>query len=107
MMHAFKHPDLGSEITLCLDRFPKKRKVQLQWKNGEEVIGWGIYFSENLHIAMVLTAILVIMLVLSLIFAVCWSILEHDISGAFTIAAWITSIGAIAVSTWSVWLMMV
>lgn len=106
-MHVFNHPDFGSEITLCLERFPKRVKERLHWKSDEEVVGWGIYFAENLHVAMVLTAIFIFMLSVSIIFGICWSMLEHDISSAFTVAAWLTSIGALGLSTWSAWLTLV
>jgi hypothetical protein len=104
MIHIFKHPDFGSEVTLCLERFPKRIKEQLHWKNGEEVVGWGIYFSEHIHVPMVLTTLFLFMIFSSLIFGTCWSILEHDVSGAFTIAAWITSIAALGLSVWTAWL---
>ena len=104
MVHVFKHPEFGSEATLCLERFPKKVREQLCWKNGEEVVGWGIYFSERIHIPMVLTTMFLFMIFSSLIFGLCWSLLQHDVSGAFTIAAWITSVGALGLSVWTAWL---
>jgi hypothetical protein len=32
MLHVYKHPEMGSEITFCLDRFPKKRNEKLRFE---------------------------------------------------------------------------
>ena len=90
-------------MSLCLDRFPKKMKRPLVYRDKGDNIGWGIYFTESLHIAMVVTVVFVLMLVAGLTFGICWSLLEQDIQGAWTVAAWITSTLALGLSALTAW----
>jgi hypothetical protein len=39
MVHVYKHPETGSEVTFCLDRFPKKRKEKLCYEHNAEILG--------------------------------------------------------------------
>lgn len=103
MVHVYEHPENGSEVTFCLDRLPKKRKEKLCYDHNAEIIGWGIYFSERLHRPMIVTAVFLFTLITGLIFGICWSLLEHDISSAWTLASWISSVGALGLSAWSTW----
>lgn len=105
MLHVYRHPKEGSENTFCLDRFPKKRNEKLHYEQDTEVIGWGIYFKESPHLPTFVTVLFLFMLSTSLIFGICWTIMEHDVSGAWAVASWISSVGAFgltALSTWTV-----
>lgn len=103
MLHVYKHPEHGSELTYCLDRFPKKMNEKLRFEKDRDVIGWGIYFTESLHLPMFITVLFLFLISTGLVFGVCWTVMEHDISGAWTVAAWISSVCALGLSAWSTW----
>jgi hypothetical protein len=45
----------------------------------------------------------VVSLVAGIIFAAYWSIWKKDVQGAFGVAAYMTSVMALAVTTWQMW----
>ncbi|MCJ1395387.1 hypothetical protein MMC18_008271 [Xylographa bjoerkii] len=103
LIHVFKHPEYGSEVTLCLNRFPKKKKEQLYYTDHQETVGWGIYFSEGPHVAMIATIMFLFAVLAGLVFGICWTFMNHDIQGAWTVAAWISSVGALGFAAWTAW----
>lgn len=105
MLHLYQNPECRSgHNSVCLDRFPKKRNEKLHFLNGSETVGWGIYFTESLHIAMFVTLILVLTIFMGIVFGVCWTVLEHDLSGAWAVSAWISSVFALGISSWACWM---
>lgn len=102
MLHLYKKPEHGAELKFCYERFPKK-KERLEFSSSEEVIGWGIYFIEKLDHAVVLSIMFVLSLGMGLLFGVLWGVLEKDVSAAFAIASFVTSVGALGVASWASW----
>lgn len=76
---------------------------KLRFEKDRDVIGWGIYFTESLHLPMFITVLFLFLISTGLVFGVCWTVMEHDISGAWTVAAWISSVCALGLSAWSTW----
>jgi hypothetical protein len=66
-------------------------------------IGWGIRLREGPHVALISTILFVVFLVAGLVFGVCWSVLRHSASDAFTISGFIASIGSLGLIAWTSW----
>jgi hypothetical protein len=45
----------------------------------------------------------VVSLVIGVVFAVLWIVYKKDIQGAFGVAAYVTSVMALAVTSWQMW----
>ena len=52
--------------------------------------------------SVIVTFLFGIVVVVGTVFGVCWSVVERDLQDAWTIAAYIVSVGALAVVTWQV-----
>ena len=93
MAHLFHHPEDASELAVTCLRTPKRRKNKLTVcpQRGTSV-GWGIHVIEGWVIRRVWLLLLGFFVTGSLAFGVCWSILKHDIQGAFAVAAWIIAL---------------
>ncbi|KAL2069018.1 hypothetical protein VTL71DRAFT_15356 [Oculimacula yallundae] len=98
MLHVYKHPENGSGTTFCFDRFPKKKNERLHFETDGDVVGWGIYFTESLHLPMFVTAFFLFTVLTGLVFGICWTVMENDISGAWAVASWIFSVCALGIS---------
>lgn len=90
MLHYYTSPCSARETGVVLNRIPKKLKERLQVCpiNGTSE-GWGIYFLEGWHVGIIAILGFAILLVASLIFLICWSVLNHDVQGAVGIATYI------------------
>jgi len=53
--------------------------------------GWGFHFEEGWDFDLIMTISFVVFILGSLLFGICWSILEHDIQGAFGVSAYIVT----------------
>ena len=103
MMHLFNGcAAVPQERSYFIDLLPKKKDGPLEFQKGkiDGNTGYGLHFREVLNYSLPLTALFVINIAASLIFGVCWSVLEKDLQDAWTIAAWISSIVALGVSAW-------
>ena len=98
MAHLFYHPEHANEQAITCLRAPKKRKERLTVcpQHGTSV-GWGIHLVEGWVVQRIWLLCLGLFITGSLAFGVCWTILKHDIQGAFAVAAWIIAlVGLIA-----------
>lgn len=102
MLHLYQNPEHGAELRFCLERFPKK-KERLEFSSDEEIIGWGIYFTEKWNHTTVLSIMFGLASGMGLLFGVLWGVLEKDVSAAFAVASFITSVGALGVASWASW----
>ncbi|KAL8830148.1 MAG: hypothetical protein Q9170_005869 [Blastenia crenularia] len=100
MTHLFHHPHEANEQAITFLRSPKKRKQKLAVcpQMGTNV-GWGIHLVEGWAVTKVWLLALAIFLISSLVFAVAWSVLEHDIQGAFSVAAYFVAVCGMGVGT--------
>ena len=95
MTHLFHHPehaDGGFEVGISL---PKKRKRRILPNDAmEDRVGWGVHLHEDWIPERVLALVLIVFVGVSLAFGICWTILKHDVSGAFAVSAWVLMLGA-------------
>ena len=91
LMHLFNNPDCAEDVLACVDRFPKKRKKKLACDDKAIVPGWGLDLEEGVCKKKTAIVYMVCMLVSS-IWGIMWTILGHDIGGAFTVSAYIIGI---------------
>ncbi|KAL5345654.1 hypothetical protein ACLOAV_009408 [Pseudogymnoascus australis] len=91
LIHLFNNPDCAEDVLACLDRFPKKLKEKLACGDKVVVTGWGIDLEEG--VCSKKTAIVYMVCVLvSSIWGILWTVLGHDIQGAFTVSAYMIGI---------------
>lgn len=90
LLHLFKHPeDYDGELITYL-RAPKKNgRLQLG-------VGWGINLVEGFLADKVWIWMSAMFAIGSLIFSVVYAVKKHDVQGAFGVAAWIVTLGALA-----------
>ena len=100
MAHLFHHPEDANELAITCLRSPKKRRNMLTVcsKQGTS-LGWGIHIVEGWVVSRVWFLMLMLFITGSLVFGICWAILEHDLQGAFGVAAYIISLMALLVGT--------
>ncbi|KAL8712595.1 MAG: hypothetical protein Q9220_003126 [cf. Caloplaca sp. 1 TL-2023] len=100
MTHLFHHPHDANEKAITFLRSPKKRKQRLAIcpQKGTNV-GWGIHLVEGWAMTKIWLLALTMYLSSSLIFAVSWSILEHDVQGAFGVASYFIALSGLGLGT--------
>ncbi len=60
-------------------------------------VGWGIHLVEGWIASRVWLLVLSLFVTASLVFGVCWAVFEHDLQGAFGVAAYmVTLLGLVA-----------
>jgi len=106
MMHLFNGcVELPLDSSYFFDLLPKKKDGPIEFcqEKTDGNTGYGLHFVEMLNSTLALTVFFIVDIAASLVFGVCWSILERDLQDAWTIAAWISSILALTVVTWQAW----
>lgn len=100
MMHLFHHPEDGDDESLTCLRVPKKRREKLKVCQQSGIgVGWGLHLVEGWLPNRVWILVLVLFALGSLVFGICWSVLKHDIQGAFGVSAWMLALAMIVVGT--------
>ncbi|KAL8626868.1 hypothetical protein Q9189_007437 [Teloschistes chrysophthalmus] len=100
MTHLFHHPHEANEKAITFLRSPKKRKQRLAvCPQAGTNLGWGIHLIEGYAMTRVWSLAFVMFLVSSMVFAIAWSVLEHDVQGAFAIAAYVVALVGLGVGT--------
>ena len=93
MTHWFHHPEEAWELPWAYSLFPKRRKGELEVNlNHAPSVGWGIYIVEGWLGSRLWLLSLSLFLCGSLAFAICWTILKHDIQGAFGVSAYVVAL---------------
>ncbi|KAK6601362.1 hypothetical protein H4I96_06703 [Botrytis cinerea] len=107
MLHLFQDCPSVSDVNsnFYLQRIPRRKiePIAFNANSLSENLGWGLHFVEGLNTSLAVTVMFILSSVLGIIFALCWTILEKDIQGAFGVAAYITSVMTLAVMTWQLW----
>ena len=100
LTHLYHHPE-AAENDRCklLPRFPKKVEERLVYAHQDIQMGWGIHFVEGWKWDRIWMLLLVLFLLGSLAFAVCWWLLEHDLQGAFAVASYVITFLTLVVGT--------
>jgi hypothetical protein len=60
--------------------------------------GWGLYFQEGWDVDILLDIIIVVALLGSLLFGICWTVLESDIQGAFGVSGYMITAGGVPIA---------
>ncbi|KAL8804222.1 MAG: hypothetical protein Q9182_002676 [Xanthomendoza sp. 2 TL-2023] len=100
MTHLFHHPHEANEMAITYRRSPKKRKAKLEVcpQSGTNV-GWGIHLVEGWAITKIWILALAVFLASSLIFAIAWALLEHDLQGAFGVSTYFVAVATLGIGT--------
>jgi hypothetical protein len=89
---------INEKQTWILNRVPKRTQGELQGGTGVPTEGWGLYFQEGWDVDMMLGIIIVMILMGSLIFGICWTVLESDIQGAFGVSGYMITAGGVLIA---------
>jgi hypothetical protein len=105
LLHRFHRPECGDGKDRCLKQFPKRlnRRPQHGQPPDYDVV-WGLHIVEGPHFATVITWHIAVAAFGSLLFGVLYWYFERDISGAFTVSAYMTSLTSLAIGAWQVWI---
>ncbi|KAF5873477.1 uncharacterized protein Bfra_004938 [Botrytis fragariae] len=107
MLHLFQDCPSISDVNsnFYLQRIPRRKiePIAFNANSLSENLGWGLHFVEGLNTSLAISVMFILSSVLGIAFAICWTILEKDIQGAFGVAAYITSVMTLAVMTWQLW----
>lgn len=100
MTHLFHHPHDANEKAITFWRSPKKRRQRLAvCPQASTNLGWGIHLVEGYAMTRVWSLAYGMFLIGSMVFAIAWSVLEHDVQGAFAIAAYVVALVGLGVGT--------
>jgi len=92
LLHMLKCPNKISEKSRWIyNLVPKRVAGELSAGIDQPSEGWGFYFEEGWDFDLIITISFVVFIVGSLLFGVCWSVLEHDIQGAFGVSAYMVT----------------
>ncbi|KAL8921384.1 MAG: hypothetical protein Q9172_004048 [Xanthocarpia lactea] len=99
MTHLFHNPHEANEKAITYLRSPKKRKQKLAvCQQMGTNIGWGIHLVEGWAITQLWLSAFAIFSC-SFAFAVAWSVLKHDVQGAFGIAGWFVGLATLGLGS--------
>ncbi|EDO04752.1 predicted protein [Sclerotinia sclerotiorum 1980 UF-70] len=104
MLHLFQNCSAISQVnsSFYLQRIPRRKIEPITFKANSlnDNLGWGLHFVEGLNTSLAVTVMFIVSSILGIGFAICWTMLEKDIQGAFAVAAYVTSVATLAVMTW-------
>lgn len=104
MTHLFYHPEHADDTSEITQQTPKKRNRKIDPKDSlARFQGWGIHAVEGLVLERLFFLWIMFFAGAGLAFGLCWSILKHDIAGAWTVSAWISSLGALSAAFVQYW----
>ena len=90
MLHLFLHPDHADDFSaVLLKRIPKKNNLLSTCPVKGSGLGWGIHFGGGWHYGLLWFCLLLLTVLGSLVFLVCWAVLEHDVQGASGVAGYV------------------
>ena len=89
MVHLLAHPDHADEFSaLLMKRIPRRNRALLPCPVKGTGLGWGIHFALGYHYGLLWLGFLLLVLIGSIVFVVCWGILQHDVQGASGVAGY-------------------
>lgn len=106
LIHHFENPHEANTKAIILLRSPKKRKLKLTIcpQKGTN-IGWGLHLVEGWMFTKLWILAMVMFLLSSLVFAIAWSILGHDVQGGFGVATYFITLASLVVGTFQAHIM--
>jgi hypothetical protein len=84
--------------TWIFNRVPKRTQGELRGGAKVPAEGWGLYFEEGWDVDMILGIIILIILLGSFLFGICWTVLESDIQGAFVVSGYMITAGGVLIA---------
>jgi hypothetical protein len=95
MMHLWYCKEEFGSGDFYFKRLPKKKKEPCRFVRGDSPtsnVGWGIHVVETLNISLVVWILFGLTAISGLVFGISWTLLRDDISGAFTVASYVTAL---------------
>ena len=86
LLHLFQHPQEYDDEKIAYSSIPKKLE---KLYNG---VGWGIALTEGFLPERIWLLVLSSLVLFGIVFAIVWTIKEHDIQGAFGVASFLTTL---------------
>jgi hypothetical protein len=96
--HLEDHKEISDTQSFVFEQLPKLIDVKLEPKIDSPTEGWGLFFQEEWDPSRFWNKVLTVFLSGSLLFGVLWSVLEHDIQGAFGVSAYMVTAAGIFVA---------
>ena len=98
LLHEYFTPGVHLD-DFWVETFPKKLGGKLHYKKNLTCVGWGVHIIEKLNWLPVFL-LATIFIVLSGLFAILYSALKADISGGFTVGAYVLTTLMLMFMTW-------
>jgi len=107
MTQFFHHPECANgEQPIAFLRTPKKKKEKLVvCPHRGTSVGWGLQIVEGWMIGRLWLLALSFVVLGTTIFAICCSVLEKDLQGAFAVSACVVAVVGLALGTVQVYIM--
>lgn len=94
MVHLCSHPQhADSTSAILMDRVPKwlRERLYVDPTRGTG-LGWGIRYIEGWHLSLIWLLSFFLLLLASVIFLICWAVLQHDVQGASGVATYVLAL---------------
>lgn len=95
MMHMWHCKEEVPEKDFFCKRFPKKKDgpCKFAWDDSPMTnLGWGLHIVETLNISLIVWIVFGFTAIGGVVFGITWTLLKNDISGAYTVASYITAL---------------
>ena len=95
MMHLWHCREELAPGNFFSKRFPKKKKEPCKYVLDESPtanLGWGLHIVETLNVPLIVWILFGFTAISGLTFGISWSLLKDDVSGAFTVASYMTAL---------------
>jgi hypothetical protein len=95
LTHYFLHPEcIDATQKTTLSQLPKRICGRLTPSPNDEAVGWGLHFREGWHWRTVY-GLVVLLVVLSLVFGILWSVARSNIQEGFAISGYLATVGSL------------
>ncbi|KAH6613828.1 hypothetical protein C7974DRAFT_321479, partial [Boeremia exigua] len=103
LLHYSTHPELiAANETTVLDQMPKRMCGELEATGHLLTEGWGLYYEEDWNTSLILVVVTSVIVLASLLFGICWTVVRSDIQGAWGVSSYMVTTGALILALLSV-----
>jgi hypothetical protein len=100
MLHLLAYPDdADEEVAICLSRIPKRNDLLTVSPVLGTGLGWGIHIVEGWSFGRFWMCGLALLIVASIAFFIAWCVLQRDVQGASSVAAFVLGLVAVLLGT--------
>jgi hypothetical protein len=99
LMHLYTHPDHAEPSPICFEKFPKKLREKLICNKAGTNEGWGLQFIEGWDMKKIFGLVFLLFGIGSLAIGVLWSVYNHSIQDAFTMASYMIAMTAVGMGS--------